>query len=219
MNSQIEIFQDVSFAYPRKETERLRECLSKETTPPWRLDTNRENEVKRRSGNDVEVISFSRDSLDEIPAAYISLWNSDSLNWTLPNVVPVEFGARFSVHQYNVLVDDFLTLVLRPALRSLDISCCVGIRTLSIVDMLSDESLLAFKEYLSLGAPYSSALHPDDERRLCEFIWCLHEQHEHFDPDLFRRWLKEAENWPTDYADGLATRVDQGLTLLDARKP
>ncbi len=218
LNSHIEIFQDVSFVYPLKESNRLRDSLSEATTPPWRLDIEREKDLRSRSENDTEVISFSRDSLNGIPASYTSLWCPDSRNWRVPNVVPVDYGTRFTIHQYNELLDDFLTMVLKPVLRSLNVKCDVSPRRLCLKEMLSEASQSAFQAYLSLGQPYSCALHPKDEQRLCEFIWCLHEQEEHFDPDLFRRWLKEAMHWPNDYADGLATRIDQGLVLLKTRE-
>ena len=83
--------------------------------------------------------------------------------------------------------------------------------------MMSSESMDALRAFLSLGVVCSSVLHPNDEERLCRFIWSLHEQDEPFDVDLFRRWLEEAKSWPEDYASSLAMRVDQGLTLLKSR--
>ena len=75
-----------------------------------------------------------------------------------------------------------------------------------------------FESYRSLGALYASAMHPNDEKRLCHFILSL-DKHDHdFNADLFCRWLEEADPWLHDYASILATRVDAGLTLLKLQK-
>lgn len=217
-NSSIEIFQDVSFEYPREHAPYLRKCLTSATIPPWRIDSAREEEVKRISSDDVEVFAFARESLNGIPPSYLSLWNTDTVRWTVPNVVPIEFGTRLTVHQYNELIGDFLGLILQPVLNSLKISYCVSSRTITLTDMMSDQAYRALNSFLGIGQPCSDVLHPSDEKRLCEFIWQIHEQEERFDVDLFCRWLTEAENWPLTYASVVASRIDEGLTLLSVRK-
>ena len=217
-NSSIEIFQDVSFEYPREDASHLRTCLTRATIPPWRIDSAREEEVKRLSSDDTEVLAFARESLNGIPPSYLSLWNTDTIRWTVPNVVPIEFGAHLTVHQYNELISDFLGLILQPVLSSLKVSCCVSSRTLALTDMMSDQAYSALEDFLGIGQPCSDVLHPNDERRLCEFIWRLHEQDEPLDVDLFRRWLTEAENWPEAYTDAVASRIGEGLTLLSVRQ-
>lgn len=217
IGSSIEVFQDVSFKYPREDLQTLRTNLREKANPPWQLDSGWEREVKNRSNGEAEIIAFSRESLDEIAPSYLCLWNDSSLDWRIPNVVPRDFGNRLTICQYNDIINDFVERVLTPTLNSLKTEISLSPRRLKLRDMLSAESLDALRAFLSEGFACSRVLHPNDVQRLCRFIWSLHEHDDRFDVDLFRRWLEEANSWPEDYASRLTMRVDQGLTLLKSR--
>lgn len=217
IGSSIEVFQDVSFKYPREDLQTLRTNLKEKANPPWQLDSDWESEVKSRSDSEAEIIAFSREPIDEIAASYLCLWNDSSVEWRIPNVVPRDFGKRLTICQYNDIINDFVDLVLTPTLNSLKTEISLSPRRLKLRDMMSAESLNALRAFLSEGFVCARVLHPNDVQRLCRFIWSLHEHDARFDVDLFRRWLEEADSWPEDYASSLATRVDQGLTLLNSR--
>ena len=217
IGSSIEVFQDVSFTYPREDIQTLRTNLREKANPPWQMDSAWESVIKSRSDSEAEIIAFSREPIDEIASSYLCLWHDSSVEWRIPNVVPRDFGKRLTICQYNDIVNDFVELVLAPTLNVLKAEIVVSPRRLKLRDMMSAESLDALRAFLLEGFVSSSVLHPSDVQRLCRFIWSLHEHDDRFDVDLFRRWLEEANSWPEDYASSLTMRVDQGLTLLKSR--
>ena len=213
----IEIFQDVSFKYPRENSPTLRTNLKDNVNPPWQLDREWEEEIKNRTDYETEIIAFSRESIDEAGSSYLCLWNDTYMDWRIPNVVPQDFGNRFTICQYNDILNDFIEFVLSPVLDSLNTEIVITPRRLKLQDLMSAESINLLQAFLSLGDGGVSIMHPNDEQRLCRFIWSLHEHDKSFDADLFRRWLEEAHSWPNEHASNLAIRVDQGLTLLNSR--
>ena len=120
IGSSIEVFQDVSFKYPREDLQKLRTNLKEKANPPWQMDSEWESEVKNRSDSGAEIIGFSREPIDEIASPYLCLWNDSSVEWRIPNVVPRDFGKRLTIRQYNDIVNDFVELVLAPALNVLN---------------------------------------------------------------------------------------------------
>ena len=126
--SSIEVFQDVSFKYPRENSQTLRTNLREKAIPPWQMDSAWESEVRSRSASGAEIIAFSRESVDEIASTYLCLWNDSSVEWRIPNVVPKDFGNRLTICQYNEIINDFVELVLAPTLHSLNTEILVSPR-------------------------------------------------------------------------------------------
>ena len=221
----IEVYQDVSFVYPREKAPTLRHQLELDAIYPWRMDPDRENEIKRKLNGSVEVITFLRESFCGISQCSVSLWCNSPEEWSIPSVAPKNFGDRLSIHQYNDVLEEFVRLILDPSLSSLPadkVALVITPRRLNLHDMMSSNSLRKLRAFLSLGLHGALALHPNDEDRLCDFILALHKDghltkgaKRPFDSDLFRRWLKEAESWSEEDASGFAVRVDHGLALLN----
>ena len=198
INESVEVYQDISFEYPREKSQTLRDFLKRRCSQHWHWDPNWEEELKKRADYDSEVIAFARDSYDQIGAAYVHLWNASLKDWTIPNVVPQKIGDRFNVYQYNDIIDDFVQLLLKPVLDSLQTELDVSSRRVQLSDFMSKASRSALHAFLTSDTVCATVIHPHDEQRLCQFIWSLHEGDTNLDVDLFCRWLEEANSWPRD---------------------
>lgn len=214
----IEVFQDVSFAFPKNDVDGLRSGLRQVSQPPWAWAEDWESDVMSRTDSDVAVIAFKRDALDHEKAVYVSLLGTSDSKWSIPNVIPQDSGNRLTVHEYNDFVDEFLVRVLIPLLHARQIEARVSPRYLSIDDMFDAAAARSLEAFLSIGPYCGSALHPSDEERLNQFIWKLHESKREFDCDLLARYLREALNWPEESAGEIATRVDRGIELLRCQR-
>lgn len=225
----IEVFQDVSFEYPIEQAKNLRERLRENAISPWCLDSDWESQTKKSVNDDIEIIAFRRGTFGGTNPCYLTLWGDRDTHWRIPNVVPQNFGERLSVCKYNEIINEFVRLVLKPALNSSktgNAHLSLSNRRLSLTGMMSTKSIEALVAFLSNGFPGTRALHTGDERRLCDFIISLADDkcrpagsaELQFDADQFRRWLEEAKAWSHQSAENLSCRIDQGLTLLERQR-
>ena len=213
----LEVFQDVSFEYPHSTAPKLRQGLAKRISPPWCFDADWEKEVRTRVEEGVEIVAFSRRSYDNVNSAYLCLYGTSLNKWTIPNVVPQDWGIRFTIRQYNDILNEFIQRILIPELSSQNIDVTVSERFLSLENLMSNESIRHLHSFMSIPAVCADVSHPHDEERLCQLILSLHENDPAFNADLFCRWLRDVRSWREEDAQKLATRIDQGLVLLKIR--
>ena len=213
----IEVFQDVSFKFPCKEAEVLRKRLSDSLVGPWEWAEDWETTVRSRITSEEHVFAFKRSPIEGNKSSYLCLMGTNVDDWSIPNVVPQEIGNRLSIHQYNEILNDFMVLVLNPALRTLQTTAETSTRHLSLYDMFGKKTAESLRAFLSVGVSCGSAFHDSDVQRLNRFICNLFDSNADFDCSLLERFLREVRGWPEQHADAFATRVNQGLELLKYR--
>ena len=217
LNGSTEVYQDVSFQLAVGDAKMLLDNLKQHTFPPWKRDTDWEGFVKRNLNEPAEVLAFYRQAKGDDGAVHLSIHGKYPQDWFIPNVVPEEIGNRLTVHRYNEIINEFVHHILMPAVRPLKVKIELTPRKLWLNDLMSETSVKALKSFLALGDGVASAPHPADERRLCHFIWSIHENDPDFNTDRFHQWLEDGCSWPSEFATNLAKRVDEGLVLLDER--
>lgn len=213
----IEVFQDVSFTDTQHGTATLRNALKARTVAPWFPDPEWEEIACSSDNPKRDVIAFKRDAYRKIGPTRLCLFTKDQSDWSIPNVMPVEFHVRLSISQYNDIVENFVDYILNPALKPLGITPLISPRRLNLYATISKESARSLSAFLTSDSLRSSALFPKDEQRLCDFIWTLSQHDEDFDATFLERWLHEVKLWPEDRAEAIAARVHHGLTLLKSR--
>ena len=140
----IEVYQDVSFEFPRNKCPTLRRKLGENTGKPWTFDQDYERRVKKATSNDVEIITFLRDTHDT-DSCYVTLWGDSTESWRIPNVVPTNYGNKLSIKDYNDLLNEFVNRILSPTMKSLNRELLVTERQLAVQDMMSEESFRKLK--------------------------------------------------------------------------
>lgn len=221
----IEVYQDVSFVYPLSSSALLRRNLEDSVIAPWRMDPEWEIEIRSGLNNDVEIISFFRESFCGVCPCYLSLWGNAPVDWDIPNIASKSAGDRLSIHQYNEILNEFVRLILEPSLNALGeegSALSITPRRMNLLEMMSSKTLSGLHALISFNVSDELSRHTNYEGLLCDFILSLHKDENlsqkskrQFDTELFSRWLTEAEAWSEEDATALAVRIDQGLTLLD----
>lgn len=213
----IEVYRDVSFNFPMARALELRNAMVKCVYLPWREAPEWEAELMRKNSEAEKnrYISFNREPDNKYVSCYVTLHalNEDEDSWVVPNVVPKDFGDRIAMDQYNEIIEEFVTFSLEPALTQLKSTVTMSPKRFNLTDMFDEESLIHLWNVFANGG-YDGAMHPNDEKELCRFIYCVHKSGKDYNVGLFRRWLIEVGCWRETIASEFANRIDQGQTLL-----
>ena len=109
----LEVFKDLTI-YGDGDPGPFIEAATTQLPRAWTRNWERENELKKVAfTSEDHYFAFSRASSDDIPAATVFLTQSGS-TLKVTNIVPQELGS-LTYAQYNVILDDFVEQIARPA--------------------------------------------------------------------------------------------------------
>ena len=215
----IEIHVEMLLA-PAGDLDGLRRLLIEHASEPWRHLRERSSQIAARSGRD--ALAFGRWADETIPESEVVLGGLDA-GFRLSNVVPVIQGDKRDVSAWNVVVEDFIDRVVRPAVNATRHQLTVGPRWVAMRDLTSADAERTLRRFSDAANHSTGSSHPRDEQRWMEFvIACVRVATRRdcapltptLDGGLLRRWLTEVDGWTGDVADDLVHEYEFGFGLI-----
>jgi len=212
MPNSVEVFQDLKLLGPENRRSELRIAIIDFASPPWRFDLERSQEIAKNSTLKADVLAFRRDKSDDLPAASLTLWETDG-GYYVPNVVPVEYG-QLNYAQYNKILNDFLEKIILPTAPLFGFRIETTPDHQNLEDWISKETANRLRTFSAAANKSTGASHPMDQKRWFEFIISAHRNNADLDTERLARWLNEVENWDEESAYRLAGNYENARQLL-----
>jgi hypothetical protein len=213
MAGKIQVFQDMAIHGAVEKRSQLRDALLATPKEPWHVDLDRSAEVSSNGLSPKEVILFRREGDEALPAAGLTLFETDD-GYYVPNIVPLKTSSLTFV-EYNKILNDFIRSVATPAAEKLGFSITTTSPEQTLEDWLPPEADKKLRVFSGSANKSTGSSHPSDKRRWLDFIVAVHRSKKKIDSGLLARWLHEAEGWREDSAQELAIEYEQALELLE----
>ncbi len=199
-------FQDLFIklnGYDLKEFEgRLKEkCTS--NWKPRALD-------KKAYGNN--WLCYEHSEGDKLPHAALFLADKSPDLFYVSNIVPKNVS-ELSYDQYNVLLNDFISKVVRPAIERTQVEVEITEPETSIAIIAGEDISKKLDRFSVLANKSTGSAHPLDLERWFDFIVAVHKEGVVIDTDMLIRTLIE-QGWSEDKAGELAEEYEFALALL-----
>jgi hypothetical protein len=206
----MKVFRDIVINLGTVQATDLATSIEKRLTGGWHRDKDGE---ARKDATGI-FFYFQCPEKGDRKAARISVVRKSETVFHVANIGPLKSG-RFSIEQFNAILEEFNHSFLAPACDELGVRTEMTPGVQQIEDWISPGSaqrLRAFSSQANKDVP-----HPLDEQRWFEFLLHVHQEQEHskLHIDMLERWLIEDEDWPEDRADELALEYEFAMGLLD----
>lgn len=207
----LEIFQDLNLR-TRSADVSIRESILSHVRSPWHHDQERENSVATRYPEE-KIIALIRDASDDLDESALLLWPSDD-GYRVSNIVPRNVG-QLSIGQYNAILQDFFTVVAKPAADAGGFTADMTSAHEQIEHWVGAETARALRTFSDLANKSTGAGHPKDQERWFKFLVLAHRSKKTLDAERLGRWLVEVEGWPEEAARSLAIDYEFARALLE----
>jgi hypothetical protein len=204
----MKVFRDIEINLGAVEPADLATSIEKRLTGGW----HRDKDGEARKDATGTFFYFQCPEKGDRKEARISVVGKSESVFHVANIGPLKSG-RFSVDQFNAILEEFNHSFLAPACDELGVRTKMTPGVQQIEDWISPGSaqrLRAFSSHANRDVP-----HPSDERLWHEFLLHVHQEHSKLHVDTLERWLIEDEHWPEDRADELALEYEFAMGLLD----
>jgi hypothetical protein len=191
------------------ELSRLLERLDQPLSSGWRRYAEAESRLRELGlpGADTQCFACTSEGRRSSAAVWLQR-RGEELN--VANVVPL--GKReLSDDEYNLILADFDSQVLRPACDGLQIQTELIQKRITLETYLSPEAARRLKAFAATAN--KSSLHPTDCQRWREFIVQTHVEGADFDPSVLDQWLAE-QGWPEDRRRHLVCEYETARSIL-----
>lgn len=121
--------------------------------------------------------------------------------------------SELSPDEYNRIAENFVELVLNPAIEGLELKLHLGPVSATFEDDCSERVLKAMREFSSLANKWTLNNHPYDARRWRKFVILAHVDEASNDEELIAEWFLR-NGWPAADAGALTSMYLQGRELL-----
>ena len=208
----LEVFKDLTI-YGDGDPGPFIEAATTQLPRAWTRNWERENELKKVAlTSEDRYVAFSRASSDGIPAATVFLTQSGS-TLKVTNIVPQKLGS-LTYAQYNVILDDFVSQIARPAVDRLGFRMDLTPGHLPITHWLSEEAARRLKRFSGAANKATGSTHPMDFKRWVAFLIQTHREDWRLDVETLARWLTEEEGWGEEEAAKLSMEFEFARDLL-----
>lgn len=147
---------------------------------------------------------------NSIPKASLHLTFDENRYLYVCNIVPVEMG-QLGEENYNLILENFLTKFIEPAVNDLDIKIVTTPAEKNIDNSMSPELSAKLKNF-SLNKSTGIG-HPCDQKRFFDFIIQAHRESSLLDESTLKQLLLD-EGWSEYFTDDLSSKYCFGRELL-----
>ena len=203
----IEVFQDLSLMFREEHRVKIRQALQGHAKEPWHHAEKREKKIAE------DTMAFERKSGGGLPNSGLTLW-TESYGYQVINIVSLEVD-DIDISVYNDILNDFLNRIVKPASKDAVFRMKTSPRMQSITDWTSQRVADALHHFSVLANKSTGSGHPSDRKRWFQFLISARRARRRLDSYLLRRWLVEAEGWPSEVAVKLVEEYNYGMNLLD----
>lgn len=190
----------------------LKEALVAGAGEPWKHASSEEMQLYRVYPPSFTVAMFAREEFGSVePCMLTLLTDLDGLKLTniYPRKIPDLGPAR-----YNAIILDFLTHVVEPARKQIDICVELGREFVSLRTLVGEDAASALIAFSNGANKATGSVHPLDRKRWFDFLLALHKAPRRPSLEQIQRWLVESEGWPEEAADQLMRECQFSLDLL-----
>ncbi len=159
------------------------------------------------------VICFKRIKDDDGKSAELTLFEKKPGTLYVPNIIPIEVG-EFSIAEYNEILNNFVELVLKPAIKDTNISYKLTKPEVFIEEVVGMDAAKLLKKFSVLANKSTGSSHPPDQKLWFDFLVEVNRSPKELYTDLLEGTLLE-QGWSKDGADQLAVEFEFAQALLD----
>lgn len=216
MTKGIEMFQDMSLIVPEHLRAKLRAALIKSAVGSWRFDAELSQSLREAVGfvpNDKDALYFCHDAVDQLPAAALTLWETND-GYEVLNIVPTETEQRsqLSHAEYNSILVHFKEHVVDPIASSIGVQIKLSSNIQFLEDWTTKEVANCLKSFSGSATKPSGGA--SDQPLWFAFVVASHHSGTKLGVETLCRWLHEAEGWSKEWADKLAIDYETQFALL-----
>lgn len=206
----IAVFQDLKLVPVEGNLGAVRKSLVDNQTQNWVHDVQTEEKLLRHSLQSDDVIQFSYKGLDK-PQATLTLWQQGN-GYAVTNIVPLE-KSQLNVEEYNLLLQDFVDSLVKPAQAQIKIEITEPVRQLD--SWISKNAADALRRFSTAANKSTTNSHPSDAKRWETFVVAVYLGKARLSTDTLTQWLVEIDGWDEQSAQDLAIDYEKGLSLLE----
>jgi hypothetical protein len=211
----MKVFKELAAAGPPEKLASLVETMATGTPKRWRRDLAAESRLRDLTlPTDPPGFAFTRDATPTEPRSGIFLMlEHDHLRVT--NIVPRESG-ELSIDQYNAILDDFASSILRPAAIGAGVKIEESSAEADLTRWVTPTAAELLRRFSGAANKATGSSHPMDFRRWAAFLIQTHRDRSELDAETLARWLVEELGWSPEVANRLVREFEFGRELLRA---
>lgn len=200
-------FQDLFLQLNGSDINSLVDSLTQHCNSLWKR-----REDKEDGAGGYRPYCFESVGNENLAAAALFLYERESGVWYVSNIVPT-VERELSHDQYNSLLRDFASNVVKPAIEDLSVTANLTADEISISSVAGQAVEDALRRFSTLANKSTGTSHPNDRKRWFEFVTMAYKSSDELYADLVIRTLIEF-GWPEDMAYELGIKYEYAIDLL-----
>ncbi|MCP4698026.1 MAG: hypothetical protein GY862_14405 [Gammaproteobacteria bacterium] len=204
------IFQNLDIDIQDFSINDFAELLTKHCGEQWERACDSEKDT--RSLGEL-AICFKRVEDDSGKSAELTLFEKKPGTLYVPNIIPIGLS-KFGAAEYNEILNNFVELVLKPAIDGTKVRYCLTRDKISLEDVVGMDTAKLLKKFSFFANKSTGSTHPSDQKLWFDFLVGVSKSRMELHTDLLEGTLLE-QGWSEDRADKLAVEFEFAQALLN----
>ena len=209
----MDILQELHINIQDYSIDEFAELVTKHCGEKWNRALEQEKNIRSIAIRGETALCFERCGVDEIKNADLIIHERKPEPLYVSNIVPSE-STRLSCYEYNQILNNFVELVLEPAIEQTNISYELSADKKFIKDVVGEAAEKDLEAFSASANKSTGSSHPLDQQRWFQFLVTVNRSNGQLSTELLGGTLIE-EGWSEDVANGLAIEFEFSQALLD----